>query len=67
VAHDTREGVLGFDIIFSLFLNKNVFVLAIDMLLVPIYGVKFYSFFMICFHESLRITKLVFGRSFVFL
>jgi hypothetical protein len=43
VARGTREGVLGFVIVFPLFLNKNVFTLY--MLLVLIYGMKFYSFF----------------------
>jgi hypothetical protein len=41
-----HEGVLGFCcfcvIIFSLFLNKNVF--SLDLLSISIYGVKFLSF-----------------------
>jgi hypothetical protein len=37
-----HEDLLGFVIVFSLFLNKNVF--ALYMLLVVIYEVKFYSF-----------------------
>ena len=42
VACGMYEGILGFVIVFSLFLNKNVFVLC--LLLVLIYEVKFYSF-----------------------
>jgi hypothetical protein len=64
VACGTRKGMLGFVIVFLLFLNKNIF--ALDLLLVAIYGVKFYSFFRYCFHESLRITKSVSGQSFFF-
>ena len=54
-----------FAIIFSLFLNKNIFFL--DLLLVAIYEVKFYQFSQVLFHEFLRITKLVSGQYFVFL
>jgi hypothetical protein len=37
----TRDGVLDFVIVFSLFLNKNIFIL--DLLLVVIYGVESFS------------------------
>jgi hypothetical protein len=60
-----REGLLGFVIGFSLLLNKNIF--ALDLLLVAIYLWSFICFLRFCFHESLKITKLVSGRSFVFL
>jgi hypothetical protein len=47
MARETRETVLGFVIVFSLFLNNNIFFLY--MLLVAIYGVKLYSFFKVLF------------------
>jgi hypothetical protein len=37
----TRDGVLDFVIVFLLFLNKNIFIL--DLLLVVIYGVESFS------------------------
>jgi hypothetical protein len=42
VARGARESVFGFFVVFSLFLNKNVF--ALDPILVVIYGVKFCLF-----------------------
>jgi hypothetical protein len=43
VARETSEGFfLKKKIVFSLFLNKNIF--SLDLLLVVIYGVKFYLF-----------------------
>jgi hypothetical protein len=54
-----------FVIVFLLFLSKNLF--SLNLFLVIIYGMNFIHFLRFCFHESLRITKLIFGQSFVFL
>ena len=65
MTHETCEGVLGFVIIFSLFLNKNVFIL--DMLLAAIYGVKFYSLSYVLLLQILKNNEIDFQSIFCFL
>jgi hypothetical protein len=64
LASETLKGVLGFVIIFLLFLNKNI--LSLYLVLVAIYRMKFYSFYYILFLRILKNSRIGFRSVFLF-